>query len=209
MITDSPSPAHRLTRLGVALALGTLALSSCGKATETGIEQLVESQTGGDIDLDLNGDGGFSIDTGEGSMTIDEDGNFVVTDQDGEVITGNASEDGDFNIQSEDGEFSLNSGAGIPDEWPGEIPRPEAMSDITSSMQSGGDGFVISVTGRTEPGFHDAYATMLEGIGLERTSTYESGDTVSSVYESTEWSVSVNSYADGDDVSTVVTLISK
>jgi hypothetical protein len=50
---------RRTTWKNPLIMLGTagfaLALSSCGNATETGIEQLIESQGGGDVDLDLDG----------------------------------------------------------------------------------------------------------------------------------------------------------
>jgi flagellar basal body rod protein FlgG len=93
----------RITR---SLAFGAgiaLVAASCGGSTESGIEELIEQQGGGDVDLDLDRDGGFSIQTEEGGMTIDEDGNFVITGEDGEVITGNADDEGNFTVESEDG----------------------------------------------------------------------------------------------------------
>jgi flagellar basal body rod protein FlgG len=87
------------------LAIGAgiaLLAASCGGGAESGIEKLIEQQSGADVDLDS--DGGFSVQTEEGAgMTIDEDGNFVITDENGEVITGNADEDGNFTIESEEG----------------------------------------------------------------------------------------------------------
>lgn len=44
-------------------------LTACGNATESGIEKLVESQGGGDVDVDLDGDDGVSIQTEDGSFS--------------------------------------------------------------------------------------------------------------------------------------------
>jgi len=88
----------RITR---SLALGAgiaLIAASCGGDDKSGLEELLEQQSGGDVDLD----DGFSFQTDEGGMSIDEDGNFVITGENGEVITGQAGEDG-FNIESEEG----------------------------------------------------------------------------------------------------------
>ena len=132
------------------IAIGAIVLSSCGKAAELGTEQLIESQSGGDVDLDLNDDGGFSVETEDGSMTVDEDGNFVVTDVDGKAVTGNANEEGDFDIESDDGDFRIDSSGEIPDEWPDGVPEPEGMSGATSSVQNADGVLGISVTGSAD-----------------------------------------------------------
>ena len=94
--------------IGVALAGVVLVATACGDSAENSLENLLEQETGEDIDLDF-GDDGFSIDTGEGSLTVDEDGNFVVVDDSGEVITGQVSEeDGGFSIESDEGSFTVD-----------------------------------------------------------------------------------------------------
>ena len=116
-------------RVGVA-AGRTFGFAACGNATETGVENLIESQGGGDVDVDLNGDGGFAVQTEEGGMSIDEDGNFVITDADGSVVTGNAdSENGEFNMESDEGSFSSGSTTELPEEWPSEIPHARFAGD--------------------------------------------------------------------------------
>ena len=57
--------------IGLALTFG---LSSCANPAEqladSLIEQLVESQTGGEVQVDRDGDGGYSIKTQDGSVSI-------------------------------------------------------------------------------------------------------------------------------------------
>ena len=125
------SRAIRRPLIACAAAGAVLSFTACGNATETGIEKLIESQGGGDVDLDLNGDGGLSVQTEEGGMSIDEDGNFVITDANGSVVTGNAdSESGEFNMESEDGSFRVDSSGEIPEEWPSDVPLPEGIENV-------------------------------------------------------------------------------
>jgi len=44
-------------------------LTACGNATESGLEKIIESEGGGDVDIDLNGDDGVSIQTEDGSFS--------------------------------------------------------------------------------------------------------------------------------------------
>jgi len=179
------------------IAIGAIVLSSCGKAAELGTEQLIESQSGGDVDLDLNDDGGFSVETEDGSMTVDQDGNFVVTDADGKAVTGNANEEGDFDIESDDGDFRIDSSGEIPDEWPDGVPEPEGMSGATSSVQNADGVLGISVTGSADEDFFADYGAALEGAGFEETSSFTADTTVSHTYENDEWVVSIGGTIDG------------
>jgi hypothetical protein len=52
--------------------VGGLAIAACGNATESGVEELVESQADGDIELDLDDKGGLSVQTEDGGMSIDD-----------------------------------------------------------------------------------------------------------------------------------------
>jgi hypothetical protein len=188
------------------LAIGAVSLSACGKAAELGTEQLIESQSGGDVDLDLNGDGGFSVETEDGSMTIDENGNFVVTDESGEVVTGNANEDGDLNVESEDGEFRIDSSGEVPDEWPADVPRPDAIDGATSSIQNSSDMLAISVTGSAAEDFFADYGSALEAAGFEETSSFTADTTVNHTYENAEWVVNVGGTMDGSNSAASVSL---
>ncbi len=177
-----------------------LSFAACGNATETGVEQLIESQGGGDVDLDLNGDGGLSVQTEDGGMSIDEDGNFVITDANGSVVTGNAdSESGEFNMESEDGSFRVDSSGEIPEEWPSDVPLPEGIENASATVSQSATELAITITGQAGSPFVDQYSSALEDAGYEQTSSFESDANITRVYENESWTVSVNSFPDGDN----------
>jgi hypothetical protein len=170
-----------------------VALSACGNAAETGIEQLIESQGGGNVDLDLGGDGGFSIQTEEGGMTIDEDGNFVITDADGSVLTGSAdAESGEFTVESEDGSFSSGATTELPASWPADIPEPDGLAITNATVISSDGERAITVVGSVgSEGFVDRYASALESAGFDEESAFRSDGTLNNVYSNGEWTVGV------------------
>ena len=202
----------RITR-PIALGAGIVLLASaCSGGAESGIEKLIEQQGGGDVDLDLDADGGFSIQTEEGGMSIDEDGNFVITGEDGEVITGNANgdgnfniesdegtitgsgEDGDFNIESDEGSFTVSSGSDMPSEWPSDVPEPENYTITTSSVIGTGDDLLIGLVGNTSQSgadFVESYGEDLVSAGFEQASSFESEGSVLRVFTNGSWNVSV------------------
>jgi hypothetical protein len=184
---------------------GVVALSACGSATESGMERLIESQSGGDVDLD--GDGGFSIQTEEGGIEVDKDGNFVITDERGGVVTGRASDDGGFSAEREDGSFRVDTSGQFPAEWPSDVPRPAGIGELSSTVQQTGDELLIILSGQANPSFLEDYAAALRSAGYEQTSRFESQDTSSRVMENRSWSVSINSFVDGDTTQVGVTLV--
>lgn len=165
--------------------------AACGGGDDSATERLIEEQTGENVEIDSEG-GGMSIQTEDGSMSIDEDGNIVITDDQGETITGNAGgEDGDFNIQSEDGEFSLDSGGEIPPEWPGDVPEPSGIAELTAATQSSADDLTISLTGQADKGFVDDYASTLEDAGFVESSAFEDDTNVTRVLDNGSWTVAI------------------
>jgi hypothetical protein len=180
-----------------------IAFTACGNATESGVEQLIESQGGGDVDLDLEGDGGFSVQTEEGGMSIDEDGNFVITDADGSAVTGNVdSESGGFSAEAEDGSFRIDTSGEVPEEWPTDVPSPEGIEGASSTVTQSDTELAITVTGQVDESFVDDYGSTLEDNGFERTSNFESDANITRVFENETWTVSVNSFP-GDGTSQV------
>ena len=197
----------RRSRITLATVGIVIAFTACGDATESGVEQLIESQGGGDVDLDLDGDGSFSVQTEEGGMSIDEDGNFVITDADGTAVTGNAdSESGGFTAESEDGSFRVDASGEIPSEWPSDVPSPEGIEGASSTITQSATELAITVTGQAGESFVDAYGSTLEDNGFEQTSNFESDANITRVFESETWTVSVNSFPDGDTSQVAVSL---
>ncbi len=200
------NPARRRCAIVLAIA-GMVALSACGDSTESGVEELIESQGNGDVDVDLEGDGGFSVQTEEGGMSIDEDGNFVITDADGSVVTGNAdSESGEFTAESEDGSFRIDASGEIPEEWPSDVPSPEGIEGASSTVTQSSTELAITVTGQAGESFVDDYSSTLEDAGYEQASNFESDANVTRVYENDTWTVSINSFPDGDTGQVAVSL---
>ena len=151
------------------LAGSAFAFTGCQKASETGLEKIIESQGGSDVDLDLNGDGGFSMKTEDGGMSIDEDGNFVITDASGSVVTGNAdAETGEFSVETEDGSFSSGTSDEIPDSWPSEVPRPDDLTIISVTSVTSPEGNTFQVAGTVDDveTFIASYVAELEASGL-------------------------------------------
>lgn len=201
---------HHRRVLGAVVAMTAVVATSCSDAAESGIENLIESQGGGDVDLDLDGDGGFSVQTEDGSMTIDEDGNFVITDENGETITGQAGEeDGEFNVESEDGSFSAGSTTEIPDEWPSEIPEPDGLAISSATVIGSSTDQAITVSGSVGgPEFTESYGDALESAGYTQESTFESGDTINRVYMNDAWTIGVVYFGDGSENQVTVSIYS-
>jgi len=223
---------HRLALTSAAAVILAITASGCGaiveRATEEAVERAIESENGGDVDInfdengiqidgtDENGDG-FSLDLDEGgfdartengeSITIDEDG-FTQTDENGEVTTGEFNTDGDnteFVIEGEDGQAVFRTGTDIPNEWPGDTPRPEGLSDVNSSYQADGGSVFIIIGGQTSESsddFADDYIAGLENAGFVQESIYADSSTRGGTFARDGENVALN-VAEFDGTTTV------
>lgn len=204
---------HTIRRPLIALCAAGVALSltACGDAGEAGIERLIESEGGGDVDVDLNGDGGISLQSDEGGMSIDEDGNLVVTDADGSVVTGNVdTETGDFSIESEDGSFSGGATTELPDEWPSEIPEPDGLAITSATVIGSNDEQAINVAGTVDgDGFVESYGSALQSAGFNEDSTFTADGSSSNMYSNDNWIVGVVDSGDQSENQINISVYSK
>lgn len=184
--------AHR-TLILLGLAGFALTFTACESASEEGLEQLVESQGGGDVELDLDGDGGISVQTEDGDMSVDEDGNLVITDADGSTVTGNVdAESGDVAFETEDGSFSSGSTTELPDEWPSDIPEPDGLAITTATVIGSDTDQAINISGTIDgEGFIESYASALTSAGFSEDSTFTSDGTINNVYSNDNWTVGI------------------
>ena len=175
------------------LVAGATVLTACGDSGEQGVEELIEQQSGGDVDINTD-DGGIAIQTEDGSMTVDEDGNFVVTDENGETITGNAdSDDGSMTVEGEDGSFSGGATTELPDEWPSDVPAPDGLTIASAFVVSDTGSDAITVSGTVDgEEFLDDYGSQLEDAGFDSTSEFKADGTANRVYSSDVWTVGIN-----------------
>jgi hypothetical protein len=227
------------TRSGLiaGVAVAALGLSACGaiaeKVAEEGAERIIEHESGEDVEIDFNGDGGISVQTEDGSVRIGEDGSFEVVGEDGEVFTGQAGEDGftvegedgsavinidgdgdnaDITFSGDDGDSSYRTGNGVPAEWPAEIPLPQGLADINHSVSNFDGEFTISVNGsssRTASDYAGQYHAQLESSGYERSFLTDSEGFVSAIFEGSNWSINTTAADAGNGTSTLsVTVLS-
>lgn len=195
--------------------------AGCGqiaeRATEEAVERAVESESGENVEIDLD-DGELSIESDEGNLTInaddqgveiagtdaegndfsasadetgleansdeagsldvDADGSFTATDSEGEVTTGQV-EAGGLSVDGEDGESVFDTGEGIPDEWPSDIPEPDGLTEIFHTYVAEGDQESIIITGQADGSAQDtfdSYVDSLTDAGFEETSAANQGD---------------------------------
>jgi hypothetical protein len=109
-------------------------------------------------------------------------------------------------MESEDGGFRVDSSGDIPEEWPGDVPRPEGISAGSATVTQSPTELAITFTGQASDSFVDDYGSQLERAGYERTSNFESDANVTRVYENDTWTVSVNSFPGGDAAQVAVSL---
>lgn len=130
-------------------------LASCGgdNLAESIVEQAVEQGSGEDIDIDIDDNGSFSVESkdGELSVEVDSDGNISMSGvgADGETVDVETDADGEIQAETANGD-QLVAGTELPDDFP--LPLP--------------DGFTVEVSQRVQSG---TTVTWIVGGTVERT----------------------------------------
>ena len=201
-------------------AVTVLVLSSCSgeDLAESVIERQIESESGDDVDVDID-DGEISIQTEDGEVVMQsddgeisiqtEDGEFVmqsdgdqtvIQTEDGEVVM---QSDGDQTvIQSDDGTMVIGSSGGdLPDDFPPEVPMPDSLAlEYTQSMSlPEGQSFVVG--GNVDGDVADvlaAYVAALESAGFTQLQLMTTPDGGFFAYDNGTWAVG-GSIGEGSD----------
>lgn len=252
---NSPLRPRRIALSATAAAVLAVTASGCGaiveRASEAAIERAVESENGGDVEIDFDsGDGTFRVESSEGDITFsadddgisidgtdangddfsldadeggiqgesdaggsididqDGDGTITATGDDGEVTEFDIDTDGENGrvvVQSDDGESVFRSGQGIPEQWPGGVPRPDGLTDVNSSYAADSATVFIVVAGQSSGGvdeFADAYISDLEAAGFVEESNYSDQSSRSGTFTRGGENVALNvsSLGGGTDV---------
>ena len=177
---------------------------------ENGVEIEGTDADGNDFSVDAD-EGGINAEGGDGTFDLDSDGTFTATDADGDVTTGEISGDGDsvdFTVEGEDGDTVFTSGAGLPDQWPSDVPRPEGLDDVFGTYISDESGENVAVTGTTGDSAKDAfddYADRLADDGFTEESRFNQGsDFYSASFIRGDTTVSVTTQAAGGSTTVVI-----
>lgn len=199
--------------VGVSVALAVVAGCSGEDIAESIIEQGLEREGGGDVDVDLDlHDGGISIETEEGEISIE-------TDEDGNVVIEGEGEDGDVSIRSEDGETVIESddgtmvieqgGAGLPEGFPSDVPLPDALTvQISqSSSMDGRESWFVGGEVDAESGevLGDLVAA-LESAGFGRQMLTETPEGAIFSYDDGTWQVAGTVGSDGSGTAIALTV---
>ncbi len=92
---------------------------------ENMLEEAIENETDGDVDVELDEDGSITVETEEGTVSIDldEDGGTVNIEGEGEdadqTMSVDSDEDGTVTVETDDGTSIM--GAEIPDGFPTDV----------------------------------------------------------------------------------------
>ena len=138
---------------GVAVAgIGAvlLPLSGCGKAAEIAAEKAaekaIESEMGGDADVEIDKDGQITVKAGDGEKTLNIN-----------------SKDGNMTMQAGDGKSAMTMEAGesvaLPDSLPADVPLPEGAT-WNLVQQSTGEAQGLMLQGSVATAMADLAATL-------------------------------------------------
>ena len=165
------------------LAVVALVGTACGgqSTQEAALERLIESESGEDIDLDFDGDGGFAVQTedGEFSMNIDADGNVQFESDEGSgEFASDGEGGGELTFEGEDGSASVDvgeDGSFVVTDEDGNVISGASSDDGTFTVE-GEDGSAQFSSGSGLPEQWPADVPQPEGLS-DITNTYfdESG----------------------------------
>jgi hypothetical protein len=168
MTTIQPT-LRRLAPIAVTVvALVTSAACSGEDIAESIIENRLEAEGGGEVDLDLDG-GNVRIETDEGvvEMQTDEDGNVSIQNDEGSMEM-TSDEEGNLSIRTDEGSMELTQGSELPPNFPSSVPLPSGLSlEVSQVVESPeGTNFFLSgkVTGNGEE-VAEAHIAALESAG--------------------------------------------
>jgi hypothetical protein len=189
--------------------LGALVVTSC--SSDDVAERLIESQSGGDVDVDLDG-GNVRIQTPEGELqiTTDENGNSVIRTEDGEAVVAQG-DDGEVVIQSEDGTSTFGGGQEIPQDYPvDQVPLPDGLvitygsrTDASGQLAYGVTGEIAGATGAE---VWAAYKPRLEAAGFASESETVANTDVFVQGTAGKWTVIISATGSGDGENAFVTV---
>lgn len=179
-------------------------------ADENGVQIDGTDADGNDFSVEADESGIEAESENGSSLDVDDDGTFVATDEDGETITGGADEDGGFTVEGSDGEAVFTTSAGVPDQWPDDVPQPDGLSDVNGTYFAEGDTVNIVITGTAGGDLRtvfDRYTDAVRDAGFEETSTFTQGDdAASATYERNGQTLSVSAQSLGDSTEMVVAI---
>ena len=108
--SGAPRPRPGLAGAVSAMVVSAAVVGACGggqSAQEAVLERMVESETGGDIDLDIGDDGTFTLQSedGEFSVSVDGEGNADFSSAEGSGTF--SADDGQMTFEGEDGSATV------------------------------------------------------------------------------------------------------
>ncbi|MFZ8997288.1 MAG: hypothetical protein ACO225_10445 [Ilumatobacteraceae bacterium] len=146
------------------------AISACSgeDIAERVIENRLEAEGAGDVDLDLDG-GNVRIETDEGvvEMQIDDEGNMTIQNEEGSMEM--SVEDGNISMESDEGSFEMNQGSELPADFPAAVPLPDGLVlQVSQAVETPeGSSYILSgtVTGNAEE-VADRHISAIEAAGF-------------------------------------------
>ena len=141
-----------MRRFVVVLTSLGLLLAACGSAAENIAEQIVENETGGNIEIN---DDSIVIESDDGEATLE-----ISEDDDGITITGTDDSGEEVSIEM--------GGTEVPDDFPMPIFQPSEVTHVSTFAAESGSSF--GVTLEIDPDDADDalafYKDWIEGEGL-------------------------------------------